>query len=414
MKVSSISKFLSFRLFAIAFLFLSVLIPAHADEDAAVRSECFGTLKENMAEIGMLARPELKELKDADYSQIEGKFSRYYKNASSFGIDVDSPVFEMRLYSFGRQTGYVHPPMSPFPSTTQSEKWDSPAKEFIVAEEYVKDPSGKRLFLSCAFMRMTSEDLSKVKSENYWRDAQIISLLKKSDKLDYKAWWNENISLDYEGNPFVTWYRLFVYPEKTKNDYFDRYTVADSFPGNVAENFDALKKKSPPADSKGDGFQNRIYVLDENGTIVETSAPPELRPVTGSGNDAVFPLFGYYQSVENAFPEFSKRVALRGVVHFDVLKDALSAKDDGAFARIWNTVMDTDEVTKYYHDKTVGKITAEQVKSAGGEFMGEPTPIQNSATGTLTAADIQSRVRIYEKALASISTAETDARRILS
>lgn len=54
---------------------------------------------------------------------------------------MEDPMFEMRLYSYGKQTGYKHPPVSPFPTYSKSEKWDSPTKEFIIAEEYVKNPA---------------------------------------------------------------------------------------------------------------------------------------------------------------------------------------------------------------------------------------------------------------------------------
>jgi hypothetical protein len=65
-------------------------------------------------------------------------------------------------------------------------------------------------------------------------------LLKTNPSLDYKAWYNENVSYDYNNIPFVTWYRLFIFPQSTKNDYFSKYDVIESFPTNKANNFDVL------------------------------------------------------------------------------------------------------------------------------------------------------------------------------
>jgi len=65
--------------------------------------------------------------------------------------------------------------------------------------------------------------------------------LKKDDNLDYKAWYNENVSYNYDSEIFVTWNRLFIYPKETENNYFDRYKIADSFPTNISTNFDSLK-----------------------------------------------------------------------------------------------------------------------------------------------------------------------------
>jgi hypothetical protein len=68
----------------------------------------------------------------------------------------------------------------------------------------------------------------------------MTSLLKTDGSLDYKAWYTENISYNYNDTPFVKFYRLFIFPEDTKNEYFSKYDVIESFPTNKASNFDVF------------------------------------------------------------------------------------------------------------------------------------------------------------------------------
>jgi len=104
------------------------------------QEQCFSTLKANLEETSLFSNP-LTELASTTYADIAPQFSQKYKSLNSFGIQVDQGVITMRVYSFGRQTGYMHPPLLPFPSFYKSDTWTTPAKEYIISEEYVTDPS---------------------------------------------------------------------------------------------------------------------------------------------------------------------------------------------------------------------------------------------------------------------------------
>jgi len=332
-----------FFIFAI-FNFFSV----NAD-NSTVQTKCFETLKQNLSDIWIFDIP-YKYIKDLEYSSLEKQFSKYYKNMSSFGIDIDKPLFEMRLYSFWRQTWYIHPPYSPYPVYTKSDKWEKPAKEYIIAEEYITKPDWGKQFLSCSFMQISANDLMKVKAEDYLYDWEIISLLKTNETLDYKAWYTQNDSFNYSNNPFVTWDRLFIYPKETQNNYFDRYTVADSFISNKVNDFNMLSNNS--FWSWTISRSSRVYIYDINWNIKSAvSLTKELYPIEKEWNDKIFPLFSYYQSIENTFPEFAKHIALRWEIHFDTLKEIIWTKDNENYAHIWSTILDPRWITKYTKSK---------------------------------------------------------------
>ena len=342
------------KVFLLIFLFsifLNTQVFAESMQKNEIQSKCFNTLKSNLSEIWIFEKP-YSYIKNISYENIN--FSRYYKNMSSFWIDLDKSLFEMRLYSFWKQTWYIHPPYSPFAVSTKSEKWDSASKEYIIAEEYITKPDWTKQFLSCSFMQISSDNLMKVTSDNYLYDWEIISLLKEDKNLDYKAWYNENVSYNYENKIFATWNRLFIYPKETQNNYFDRYKIASSFPTNISTNFDALKKQEIP-DKKVWDWQIRIYMQDENWKVKKQIAPKELSSVEQKWNNEIFPLFWYYQDIENTFPDFAKNIALRWELHFDTLKEIIGTKDNAKYAHIWNTILDSRGFTKYTQAKQLWK-----------------------------------------------------------
>jgi len=358
-----------------------VLLPSlsFAANTQTIREECFNQLKANISEIGTFEEAET-EFKDLSYANLETRLSRSYKNLSSFGIDVDQPIFEQKVYSFGAQTGYVHPPFSPFPTYTKADRWEKPAKQNIFSEEYIKDEKGNLHFLSCGFIRIEAEDLMQVTSENYLYDGELISVLKTPKDESYKAWYNENTSYDHENKPFVSWQRLFVYPASSINSYFNRFSVADAFPSNPSDTLDLFKPKKPKvsnlppellADIKkqlgkenptkedimsviGDGAP-RIYVADLDGQIKTSVAKKELMPVKLPEN-TVFGLKSYYDGIENYFPNFAKHLALRGSLKYETLKKIISRKDAPELAHIWSTVLDSRDITKYALKKERGEI----------------------------------------------------------
>lgn len=338
------------KIFLLAFIFYAFInnqVFAENIEKNELQSKCFNTLKLNISEIWIFEKP-YQVIKKMNYNDI--KFSRYYKNMSSFWIDLDKPLFEIRLYSFWKQSWYIHPPYSPFAIWTKSEKWDFATKEYIIAEEYIKIPNWNKQFISCSFMQLSAEDLMKVKAEDYLYDWEIISLLKNNNNLEYKAWYNENVSYNYENKILWEWNRLFIYPKETQNDYFDRYKIANSFPTNISTNFDALNKEKIKDKWIWD-WPIRVYIQNENWKIQKYISPSELSPIKQQWNNKIFPLFWYYQDIENSFPEFSKNIALRWELHFDTLKKIISTKENSKYAHIWNTILYSKDFTKYMKAK---------------------------------------------------------------
>ncbi|PCI25089.1 hypothetical protein COB57_02615 [Candidatus Peregrinibacteria bacterium] len=362
------------------------IIPLFTVSAASVEESCFIDLQENVKKIGLFGN-ENKDLFDMSYSDIEKKFSKNYKNMSSFGIDLDDNLFEMRLYSFGDQTGYIHPPYSPYPVSKKTDTWSKATKEFIIAEEYVRLPDNTKQLISCSFMQMNAGDLMKVTAENYLYDGEMISVIQGDDmRQGYKAWYNENTTYAHDNSALVSWQRMFIYPKDSQNEYFNRYDVLSSFPGKRVENFsdfapvpldkevflatlsqeaqDTIKEKYPegiPDNIVPDGGGIRVYQADENGQIINGLAPDSLMPIEPEDLDNIFAFQSYYQAIQDTFPEFSEHLALRGVLHFDTMKELLATRDNEYFNYLWHTVLDTREITKYALLKKQGKIQEKDV-----------------------------------------------------
>ncbi len=300
------------------------------------QQECFADLKSSV-----LAVPAFSSLHDEvenlTYNDIQADISDYYKNVSSFGVDLRSPDFDMRVYSFGRDTGYQHPPYSPFPTYTLSDKWKTPAREYIFAEEYVRNTeTNERMFISCAFMTIESMDLKGVTAERYLYDGALSSIRYTSPDQSFKVWYSSNDSYDHEGRNFVTWRRLFVYPRSTVNQFFDKYTVAEAFPAHTTTNLGDIKR-----------YRSREHTPETRDLLF----PPAL-----SGYDTVFALNSYYQAIENSFPQFGTKLALRGVLDYGTVKELLATRGVSGFAALWQTVLDPREITKYALLKQQGAL----------------------------------------------------------
>ncbi len=343
------------------FIFLlSFSVNSFAQEN--VQEKCFNDLVQNVWKINVWWTWS-KEINNLNYSDIN--FSKYYKNISSFGIDIDEPLFEMRLYSFWEQTGYIHPPYSPYPTYTESDKWEETAKEYIVAEEYIVNPEWEKIFLSCSFMKIESDNLMNVTSENYLYDGDIISVIQSNENDTYKVWYNENVSYDHYNNPFVTWKRLFIYPEETKNDYFNRYDILEAFPTNEVEDLLDLSFRDNKweilhfKDDNMINWESRIYIMNTDWEYVNFLWSKYFAPIEKEWLNKVFPLNSYYQSIEDTFPEFWEKLSLRWILPYNTIKKLLATKDDTNFAHIWNTVLDTREITKYSLEKEEDSLEEE-------------------------------------------------------
>jgi hypothetical protein len=302
-------------------------VASAAYAETSPQEACYSALKENAVSIPAFSEA-LQSINALSYSDVEGKFSRYYKDMSSFGIDLDQPLFQSRFYFFGQDTGYRHPPVSPFPSSLQTESWDTNGKEFIIMEEYLTNPEGKNIFISCAFMRISSQDLMKVTNDRYAYDGSMSSIIRTTPT--YKAWYNQNDSYDFNGRPFVSWDRLFIYPKATKNDYFDKYSVIDAVPHNTADDFASVWKDTDNSGSLDDQSDENIIVktVGRRGQIVSMAgAPRELNIPVTNAHTSQFLFYDVFQSIENLYPEFSKHIALRGVLSFLTFKKIVSEND---------------------------------------------------------------------------------------
>ena len=337
--ILSVQSFLATVLGIVLMLITLVVSPVSAQAQGGQQEECFTQLQRSALEIPAFSRLH-EQMKGLKYSDISSSFSPYYKNISSFGIDLRSPDFDMRLYSFGRDTGYQHPPFSPFPAYTLSDKWEEPAKEYILAEEYVRNSeTNERIFLSCALMSIESADLKGVTAERYLNDGALSSVLFTSSDKSYKAWYSSNDSFDHEGRNFVTWRRLFIYPKSTTNQFFDRYTVAGAFPAKTTKNLSDIKR-----------LRSKEHTTETRNLLIL----PEQK-----GYDTVFALNSYYSAIENTYPKFAEKLSLRGVLKYTTVKELLATRGVPEFSSLWNTVLNPEDITKYALLKEKGEIVKE-------------------------------------------------------
>lgn len=381
-------------------LFVALAGSAQAADSVEMRSQCFTDLKSNLAETGMFASEVSTNLDDMNYEELQALFSDYYGALSSFGIDIDEPLFEWRIYSFGEQTGYVHPPYSPFPASTKADTWADPAKQYVVLEEYITDESGERNFVSCGLIQIDGEDLMEITGDNYLYDGENLSAVKKTD--DYTAWYNANLSFDYEQMPFAYWTRMFIYPQESQNDYFNRYDLTNAISANEVSNFyelvfgyGATEEDYQAAKVLDDQFGeiaqryengeltedeftaalDELYAgegatddslsvveLDQNGQFItdpEAENTSPLNPVQTSEKDSIFGMNSYYEAIEARFPAFAKHLALQGLVPYETVKQVLADPNNEDYEVLWGTILDPRATIQYSRAKRDGEITEE-------------------------------------------------------
>lgn len=348
-----IKKFLLFFcLFSVPFALVT------ADEDVSNTSEeqCFQMLKYDMTEAGTFYAP-LQELEAMTYQDLESGFSRFYKNLSSFGnFEINQGDIEMRIYSFGAQTGYIHPPLSPYPVSTKSEMWDEPAKENILIEEYIVDSGGNRLFMDCGFISIHAEDLTEVTRENYFYDNINVLLKKTAPDGSYKSWYSEILSFDRDDAPLVIWKRLFVYPKSTQNEYFNKYDVADANLGHSVESLDVLSFFLQPLVYAQDIDENglvteKVFLEGEDEESVEVTIPEVLLPVKREGENEIFSKHSYYRAIEARFPEFAKLLSFRGSMKYATVKSILSEEQEPEVLDVFYALYDYKGMRSYAADK---------------------------------------------------------------
>ncbi len=338
-------------------LSLVILIPqlVFAQTSPSVQEECFTLLLENMKETTLM-ETEVEYLSELSYSELESEFSKKYKTTSSLGVGIglDEPHFSTRLFSFGEPTGYTYPRSSFLPESTKSEAWSTTTRQYIVAEEFVTDLSGNEHFIGCFFIGIEGADLLSLTSDNYAGDMPGISLFKVAGDASYKAWFAETPSVDKAGKPLVTWNKVFVYPQATKNSYFDKYTVAEAFPANKVVDFSVLSFLSKDFVKVEDFDENTglAHKYFDPVTNEELDAPEELRPVMGDGIDLIYPYATYYQAIEAAFPEFGSLLSIRGTLKYKTFIELVtSAESNPELQKFMDAFARFDQYNQYYKIK---------------------------------------------------------------
>ena len=331
--------------------------------DSDVREACFEDLREILS--GMYYYQDwYEDIEEVEYSDLEEELSRKYDNISSFWIDLKEPLFKLRLYSYWEETGYQHPPYSPYPAYEETEQWDEPANEHIIAEEFVEDPdTWEEHFIWCSFMKIDSQDLMEVTSENYWYDWDYESVIANDFRRWNIIWYNRNIAYDYEDEPLARFSRLFVFPEETDNNFFSKYPVKESFPWNVVDIDKFERELSPDDETLEEIAEEREEEYDEEEQeristrvmwqqgIVADSEDNILSPMMHETDNERFPLFNYYQEIQNIYPDFGDYLALNWVVDFDVLKRMLDRWEEEDLWMLWSVVFDSRAMEHYARQK---------------------------------------------------------------
>jgi hypothetical protein len=360
---NSISLFVPLMrpLLVVGFFVVPLLASSATTPDTSsrpVREQCFASLKDDLREARIFDVP-LAEMDTLTYATLETQFSRLYTGLSSFGIETDKAQFAMRVYDFGSQTGYVHPPYAPLPVVERSEAWATATKQFIIAEEYVIDPEGKPQFIDCAFLSIASDDLLQVTRERYSSDGPMASLLKTTPDASRKSWYSQNTSFDHSGNPLATWKRLFVYPSGAQNPYFDKYSVIEAFPAHKVDSFAVLgffdqemlliEEYNP-----GSGGMDMTFLIQGEGTsTIEAVAPVELLPLVPKGADRVFPLASYYAGIESRFPQFAETLSIRGTLKYITFKELITRTDmNEESKKLLNALIDPRRVSQFVYERT--------------------------------------------------------------
>ncbi|MEF2175901.1 MAG: hypothetical protein V3575_05490 [Candidatus Absconditabacteria bacterium] len=303
-----------FILFSVSCTLMSLTFGAQDLNSINGREECFEILKQNLKETELF-KEESETIKDISYKQLDKEFSKYYKDMSSFGLELREPRFLHRVYSFGEQTAYKHPPFSNFPTYTNSDKWDKAAKENIITELFVKNDKDETIFLGCAFMKIRAIELISFKGENYLYDGQPFSYLIERD--NYKSWYFTNDVFDFNEDIMGTIERLFIWPKSTVNSYFNRYEITDSIESIKINEYKEIYGPTP-LEGESDISNAKIGAYDQNGNLIF----PDQKNSDKKPKD-IFENFTYFQATQDKFPEFAKHIAMRGLLDFDLFKKSL-------------------------------------------------------------------------------------------
>ena len=398
--------------------FSPISMKAQVPESVSAQEQCFLTLKDNLAEAGIFAEP-LAQLGSRSYAEVAPLFGEKKNMLSSFDVTIDQPILGIRLYSFGNQTGYTHPPKSVLPISTKSDTWGDPVKEYVLAEEYVTDPQGQEHFLNCVFLHIESDAPMSVTQDKYAYDGVAISIVKSAADESYKAWYNQAPGFDFEGNHFVTWKRLIVYPMSTQNTYFNRYDVMDAYPANKLESFEALGfflGKEVSFKNAETGMPEAVYVSTEGGA--EAELPAELLPPVNVGINFAYRLASYYQAIEAQFPEFATLLSVRGAMKYSSYKELVTKTDITEDEQQFTTLLfgDTRDLDAYYFDEDkeanpeVDKLIAllqdgdgTMAKLAAGETLAELTAPEVVAVETVPMQESPSNLKLILLMLVIVS-----------
>lgn len=318
--------------------------------NAEKRQECFNILKQNLDESKLFVN-EFESIKNLTYEQLDKDFSKYYKDMSSFGLELRQPKFLHRVYTFWQQTAYKHPPFSNFPTYTNSDKWDEAAKENIITELFVKNDKDETIFLGCAFMKIRAIDLMSFKWENYLYDWQPFSYLIEKD--NYKSWYFTNDVFDFNEDIMWTIERLFIWPKSTVNSYFNRYEITDSIESIKIKEYKDIYWPEP-VEWESDISNAKIWAYDQNWNLkILNQDSTEKKPTD------IFESFTYFQATQDKFPEFAKHIAMRWILDFDLFKKSLikynaqetTEEEKKQLSKYIEIVLDYRDYNKYVKNK---------------------------------------------------------------
>ena len=278
------------------------------------QQQCYSTLQQSISE-NTKFEGLYESIRDITYTDIE--WTRFYKAASSFGIDLTDAQFELRYASFGEKTAYRHPPASDMPALKNTEKWDFDAKKYFIEEEYVLDESGNQIFQGCLAVYIEGEE--PILAKEYGYDGERISAMSRTnfnDGTPVNILFNTSSSYKYDGTEHAKWYRVFVYPDNAST-YLNRFDLVETETDNVVNDISDIYKNNPEQEA----LNVEYYVTDTGGNILPGSRLPEgLDQKEQEGFGEFFSRVDLYEALEEKFPVFSENVKPLGFYELDDYK----------------------------------------------------------------------------------------------
>jgi hypothetical protein len=310
---------------------------AQREKSFEASQECYDFLQRYLGELPGL-ESVYQGVKNMPYKQFQSRLSPGFKMAEFEGVALSSPDFRIRAYSFGARTNFVPPRTSPFPATFLSDSWEKPIKQYVLVEELLQTPAGEQ-FLSCGMWSLETADFEGFTNQKYWYDGVLQGYLEVGDGA--KILYTENLIYDTNGSPFGRWKKLFVFPASTVQEYFDRYSVAESLPIQPVERIADALMALQEVDSRA------VTVLDGAGAVLDSHLGDRVYRPEGYGD---FYLDSYYAAIASRFPLFASHLSLRGVFSYDLyarLAAEPQTKAHAFFAHIWNLFVDDRTLTLY-------------------------------------------------------------------